>query len=99
MALFPSQTKRRTREQIEACESELLDRGWYYRSFTTPKESTPPDIFAAMLNHRSDLRRQYPDLDLDGNISDYEYGVLAGKHAGLRWALGMEWDEAELFDT
>jgi hypothetical protein len=81
--------RRRTLAEIRQAEQEIFDKRWYNRHISSgrPKE--------AGRKAAKRIEKKYGKKDL-GPYTDFEWGVLAGRHYALRWVLGCEW---ELGDT
>lgn len=49
------------------------------------------DIWKGALKAAKEVERRYGKKNL-GPYTDFEWGMLAGKHSAIRWVLGEEWD-------
>jgi hypothetical protein len=88
----------KSQKQIEAAEKEMFDRRWYERSLLFQAKdgySIPQAV-----KEREKVEEEYGKDNL-GPYDDFSWGMLAGKHAALRWVLDNEvtWDDDSLGDT
>jgi rRNA-processing protein FCF1 len=49
------------------------------------------DIWKGAMKAAREVERRYGKKNL-GPYTDFEWGMLAGKHSAIRWVLGEEWD-------
>jgi hypothetical protein len=93
--------KVRSLKEVQRAEEEYYDRRWYDRHmmmWASRKEERFKKNFKIMQEaHKGakDIEKKYGKKNF-GPYTDHEWGVLAGKHAALRWVLGEDWDN---FDT
>jgi len=92
---------RRSLKAIIAAEQEMYDKRWYDRHAMTKaniesgRTKIDPGIWRRALRAGKEVEKRYGKKNL-GPYSDFEWGILAGKHAALRWVLGDDWDN---YDT
>ena len=83
--------------EIQTAEEEVFSRAWLARhegrspETFFPSRSADPQITTQAAAAAERVRAAYPDEPL-APYSDYEWGLLMGKLAALRWVLGAEWD-------
>jgi hypothetical protein len=89
----------RTEAEILAAEDEMYERRWLdrHRMLVHVHQAGERKIFSSdeLLEQAESAARKIEARygpDSLGPYSDYEWGVLAGKHSALRWVLGDEWD-------
>jgi hypothetical protein len=93
--------KIRSLKEVQRAEQEYYDKRWYDRHSMMwqlrHEKRFKKDLKVMVEAHKGakEIERKYGKKNL-GPYSDHEWGVLAGKHAALRWVLGDEWDN---FDT
>lgn len=90
----------RTESEIIAAEEELLDRRWYERHMMRRANiesgrvtDIPDELWNQALEAADKIRELRPGIDTVK--SDFEWGMLSGKHSALRWVLGDEWDNLD----
>jgi hypothetical protein len=90
----------RSYDEIRAAEAELSDRRWYIAGSLVGEQeraeqgAMQPEVLEVAAPRRRDLEDRY-GLDHLRVRSDYELGLLDGKHAALRWVLGEAWDNLQ----
>ncbi len=89
--------KLRSLKEIKKAEDEYYCKRWYDRhmmSWHARHEERFKDSLKIMIEAHKEAKRiekKYGMKNL-GPYSEYEWGMLAGKHSALRWVLGEDWD-------
>jgi len=89
--------KLRSTREIKKAEEECFDKRWYDRHMMfwhARHERRFKDQLKIMREaHKAAkrIKKKYGRKNL-GPYSDFEWGMLAGKHSALRWVLGDDWD-------
>ena len=79
--------RRRTLAEIQQAEQEIFDKRWYVHHMS----SGAPSVGRKAAKR---IEKKYGKKDL-GPYTDFEWGVLAGRHYALRWVLGDEWEDGD----
>ena len=90
---------RRNDRAILEAEREFMDVIWYdrklvlFQNLKEGKETIDPEIKKGMLAAMRTVEKKYGKKKLRNYYhNDFEWGMLNGKLAALRWVLGDEWD-------
>lgn len=89
--------KLRSLKQIKKAEDEYYEKRWYDRHmmlWRVRHGRRHKDHLKIMIEaHKAakKIEKKYGKKNL-GPYTDFEWGMLAGKHSALRWVLGDEWD-------
>jgi PIN domain len=87
----------RSLKEIQAAEEELLMKRWYDRhqmranAIRSGEMKLDKEIWKGAVKAAKEVERRFGKKNL-GPYSDFEWGMLAGKHSAIRWVLGYEWD-------
>lgn len=87
----------RSIRQILKAEGELFHKRWYDRHVMLAervkegRDRVDPQIWRDARGAARKIEKKYGKKNL-GPWSDFEWGMLAGKHSAIRWVLGDEWD-------
>ena len=93
--------KLRSLREVQKAEQEYYDKRWYDRHMMVwhirheKRFKKELKVLVQARKGAKEIQKKYGRKNL-GPYNDHEWGVLAGKHAALRWVLGDDWDN---FDT
>jgi hypothetical protein len=76
---------------IKAGKTKLVDKEDF--SKPPPRGGRPieKEIWKGAMKAAKEVERRFGKRNL-GPYTDFEWGMLAGKHSAIRWVLGYEWD-------
>ena len=86
----------RTRDDIDAAETEFFDKVWYDRQQSLKTQIKSGKEKLSTVFHQADFAARRIEAEYGkGNLgpyTDFEWGMINGKLSALRWVLGDEWD-------
>jgi hypothetical protein len=85
----------RSRQEIQEVEEYLFEISWYYRKLVPAIEkldSHRSEDRAQILAQAQQIRNQWNLPERSSPYSDFEFGMLLGKLAAIRWIRGCEWN-------
>ena len=93
----------KSEKEVTEYMNELERKVWYVRSMCqTPEElkadGTPEDIMQGMLNARKQVEKDYGTKWYE-ELDDWEYGLLSGGLATLRWVIDKDEIDKRFLDT
>jgi predicted nucleic acid-binding protein len=84
-----------TLEQIEAGELRVVEKETYPRPRGRGRETVSRSSVDGMKRSILRLEKQYGKRNV-GPWNDFDWGMLNGKLAALRWVFGQDWDDPEI---
>ena len=76
---------------IKAGKIKLVDKEDFSKPLPRGGRPIEKEIWKGAVRSAKEVERRYGKRNL-GPYSDFEWGMLAGKHSAIRWVLGYEWD-------
>lgn len=78
-------------ESIKSGRTILVDKEDFSKPRTRGTQTISKEIWRGARKAAREVERRFGKRNL-GPHSDFEWGMLAGKHSAIRWVLGHEWD-------
>lgn len=94
------EARMRTPDEIQEAEHEMYERRWYDRhtaGIQAGRRGGGPEmteILTKACEAADRVEATYGKESLQP-MSDFEWGVLSGRHYALRWVLGDEWENGD----
>lgn len=76
---------------IKSGSTILVDKEEFGKSRPRGTQTISKDIWKGARKAAREVERRFGKRNL-GPYTDFEWGMLAGKHSAIRWVLGHEWD-------
>ena len=70
------------------CIRDRFDLRWYFRGYWLQADTFAPDIGRGCLESKARVEAKYPEecfREVSDDESNERWGLLAGKHAAVRW--------------
>jgi hypothetical protein len=78
-------------ESIKSGRTILVDKEDFSKQRPRGTQTISKDIWKGARKAAREVERRFGKRNLRP-YSDFEWGMLAGKHSAIRWVLGHEWD-------
>lgn len=95
------EARMRTPDEIQEAEREMYERRWYDHHILLIQKAMPRDdgpegtkILTKAGEAADRIEATYGKESLQP-MTDFEWGVLSGRHYALRWVLGDEWENGD----